>query len=170
MQRSLSGEQIDCGHWHDLNGLQAGKSSITWTRQSVHLQSLSKLQGFVHHRQFKHVIYAKPTYMLVGTLPSSNLRSRKSIVTSLKIEEDPWAINCCAMLRCLELGPNCTRIACHGQLTSMTRSCTWARMTLSTLQRRYVQTLARGQLTGTSSRYVSGQSTQATSFPSSPSR
>ena len=74
------------------------------------LQSQSELQGFVHRPKFKHVVYAQPTYMLVGTPPSSNLRSLKRVVASLKIEEDPWVIDRRAMLLRLEPGPDRTRI------------------------------------------------------------
>ena len=65
----------------------------------------SELEGFVHRPQFKHVIYAQPTYMFVGTPPSSSLRSLQHVVTSLKIEEDPcWVIDRRAALPRLQPG------------------------------------------------------------------
>ena len=51
--------------------------------------------------------------MLIGTPPSSNLQSLKSVVASLKIEEDPWVIDQHAMLRCLKQGPDCICINQH---------------------------------------------------------
>ena len=69
-----------------------------------------ELEGFVHRPQFKHVIYAQPTYLLVGTPPSVSLRSLQQVVASLKIDEDPWVIDRRAALRRLEPGPERTRI------------------------------------------------------------
>jgi endoribonuclease Dicer len=69
-----------------------------------------ELEGFVHRPQFKHAIYAQPTYILVGTPPSSSLRSLQHVVASLKIEEDPWVIDKRAALRRLQPGAERTRI------------------------------------------------------------
>lgn len=74
------------------------------------VESRTELEGYVHRPAFKHVIYAQPEYMLVGTPPSSNLRSLQSVVASLKIEEDPWVIQARAALPRLEPGPERTRL------------------------------------------------------------
>ncbi|KAF8267333.1 hypothetical protein EI94DRAFT_1786492 [Lactarius quietus] len=74
------------------------------------LQSRAELAGFVHRPEFKHVMYAQPKYMLVGTPPSSTLRSLKNVVASLNIDEDPWVIEKRAMLRRLEPGSERDRI------------------------------------------------------------
>ena len=70
----------------------------------------SELEGFVHRPQFKHVIYAQPTYMLVGTPPSSSLRSLQQVVASLNIKEDPWVIDRRAALPRLQPGPERSRM------------------------------------------------------------
>ena len=111
MRRSLSGEQIDCGRltrseWTASRQIERNLDATVCTP----LQSRIELEGFVHRPEFKHVIYAQPTYMLVGRPPSSSLRSLQSVVASLKIEEDPWVIDRRAALQRLEPGPDRTRI------------------------------------------------------------
>jgi endoribonuclease Dicer len=69
-----------------------------------------ELEGFVHRPKFKHVIYAAPSYLLVGTPPSSSLRSLKEVVASLNIEEDPWVIGRRTALKHLDPGPERHRI------------------------------------------------------------
>lgn len=69
-----------------------------------------ELEGFVYRPQFKHIIYAEPAYCLVGSPPSSSLRSLKEVVASLNIEEDPWVIDRRATLRHLPPGPERNRI------------------------------------------------------------
>ena len=69
-----------------------------------------ELEGFVHRPYFKHVIYSEPEYLLGGTPPSRNLRSLKSVVASLNIEEDPWVLNLRAELQQHEPGPKRIRI------------------------------------------------------------
>lgn len=64
----------------------------------------------MHRPAFKHVLYAQPEYMLVGTPPSRNVRSLQSVVASLKIEEDPWVIDARAALPRLDPCPERTRL------------------------------------------------------------
>ena len=69
------------------------------------LLSREDLKRYVHRPHFKHVIYAEPEYLLVGTPPSRSLQSLKSVVASLNIEEDPWLLNLRAELRQQKPGP-----------------------------------------------------------------
>jgi endoribonuclease Dicer len=74
------------------------------------LRFRAELDGFVHRPQFKHVIYAEPEYLLVGTPPSSSLQSLKEVVASLDIEEDPWVLDQRAELQQHQQGPKRSRI------------------------------------------------------------
>jgi len=100
--------------WRELNGLPVfvGRQIERNLDATVcaPLRFRSELEGFVHRPLFKHIIYAEPTYPLVGTPPSSSLRSLKDVVASLNIEEDPWVIDRRATLRRLEPGPDRNRI------------------------------------------------------------
>jgi endoribonuclease Dicer len=112
MQRCLSGKQNQfvCGlarsEWTASRQIERNLDATVCTP----VESRSELEGYVHRPAFKHVVYAQPEYMLVGTPPSSNLRSLQSVVASLKIEEDPWVIQARAALPRLDPGPERARL------------------------------------------------------------
>ncbi|THH18353.1 hypothetical protein EW146_g2613 [Bondarzewia mesenterica] len=70
------------------------------------LRFREELSGFVHRPEFKHTIYAAPTYNMIGPAPSRNLVSLQSVVSSLNIEDDPYALSLREKLRHLPPGPD----------------------------------------------------------------
>ncbi|KAI0059577.1 P-loop containing nucleoside triphosphate hydrolase protein [Artomyces pyxidatus] len=69
-----------------------------------------ELAGFVHRPEFKHAVYAAPTYMMVGIPPSKNLSSLANVVNALNIEDDPYVHSLREELRNLAPGPERTRL------------------------------------------------------------
>lgn len=64
----------------------------------------------MHRPEFKHVIYAAPKYLLLGTPPSRSLQSLETVVNSLNIEEDPRVLIMRAELRQHDPGPKRDRL------------------------------------------------------------